>query len=238
MMKVNAMSLAAAAVALACASTGSAQQADTTALDKPAVNAPSCAELSWQKEIVARYPNIAAACQEVVVSNDVPFARFSGELVQVNRNGSVKVDFKDREGRSMGKATMLQPAPTQRVLIEGRSYRFSELPLGQELSMYIPESRLVVATEPTAPPDAVAKIVLDEPVVTAEQPVEPVRIADATPQSATVQPARLPDTAGWTPILGLAGLIALAGAILLEVKRRHSARRAGSKRSVSFLTTS
>jgi hypothetical protein len=220
MIKVNAMRLAAAAVALACAGTGSAQQADTTALDKPAVNAPSCAELSWQKEIVARYPNIAAACQEVVVSDNVPFARFTGELVQVNRNGSVKVDFKDRDGRSMGRATMLQPAPTQRVLIEGRAYRFSELPLGQELSMYIPESRLVVATEPSAPPDAVAKIVLEETAVAAEQPVEPVRLAEATPQSARALPARLPDTAGWAPMLGLAGVIALAGAILMEMKRR------------------
>jgi len=219
-MNVNAMRFAAAAVALACASTGSAQRADTTALDKPAVNAPSCAQLSWQKEIVARYPGIAAACQEVVVSNDVPFARFTGELVQVNRNGSVKVDFKDREGRSLGKATTLQPAPTQRVLIEGRSYRFSELPLGQELSMYIPEARLVVATEPTAPPEAVAQIVLEEHAVTGEQPVEPARLAEAAPQPATVQSARLPDTAGWTPMLGLAGLISLAAGILLEMRRR------------------
>jgi hypothetical protein len=224
MMKVNATRLVATAVALACASIGSAQQADTTALDKPVVDAPSCAELSWQREIVTRYPNIAAACQEVVVSNGVPFARFTGELVQVNRDGSVKVDFKDRDGRSLGKATTLQPAPAQRVLIEGRTYRFSELPLRQQLSMYIPEQRLVVVTEPTAPPEAVAKIVLEEPAVTAEQPVAPVRLAEATPQSAAVQPARLPDTAGWTPMLGLAGLIALAGAILLKMKRRLKQR--------------
>lgn len=223
MMKVNATRLAATAVALACASTGSAQQADTTALDKPAVNAPSCAELSWQKEIVARYPNIAAACQEVVVSNGTSFARFTGELAQVNRDGSVKFDFKDRDGKSLGKALTLQPAPTQRAVIEGRSYRLSELQPGQQLSMYIPEARLVVATEPAAPPEAVAAIVLEEPV-TAEKPLEPVRLAEATSQSATALPARLPDTAGWTPMLGLAGLIALAAGILLEMKRRWRGR--------------
>jgi hypothetical protein len=224
MKKVNVMRLVATAVALACASAGSAQQADPKTLDKPAVNAPSCAEMSWQKEIVARYPNIAAACQEVVISNGVPFARFTGELVQVNRDGSVKFDFKDRDGRSLGKTTTLQPAPTQRAVIEGKAYRFSELPLGQRLNMYVPEARLVVATEPTAAPEAMAKIVLDEPVVEAEQPVEPVRLADATPQSGTVQPARLPDTAGWSAMLGLAGLIALAGGLLLEMQRRLKQR--------------
>lgn len=224
MKKVNVMPLVATAVALACASTGSAQQADTEALAKPAVDAPSCAELSWEQAIVARYPNIAAACQEVVVSNDIPFARFTGELVRVNRDGSVRIDFKDREGRSLGRATTLQPAPTQRVLIEGRAYRFSELPLGQELSMYIPEARLVVATELSAPPAAVARIVFEEPAVAAEPPSPPARLADATPHSAMVQRARLPDTAGWTPMLGLAGLMALAGGLLLELKRRLKQR--------------
>jgi hypothetical protein len=224
MRKLNATWMTTATVALAFASTGDAQQADTTALAKPAVNARSCAELSWQKDIVALYPNIAAACQEVVVSNGVSFARFTGELVQTNRDGSVKVDFKDRDGRSMGKPTMLQPAATQRVLIEGRTYRFSELRQGQQLSMYIPESSLIVATEPTLAADSVAKIVLDDQAGTANQPVEPVRLAEATPQAVMAKPARLPDTASWTPMLALAGLVALAGAVLLEMQRRFGNR--------------
>jgi len=223
-MNKSTLRLAATAMAIACATAADAQQADATpdapAFATPAVDAPSCADLSWQAQIVARYPRIAAACQEVVVSNSVHYARFTGELMRVNRDGSVSFDFKDRDGKSLGKATTLQPADSQRAVIEGRAYRFSELNPGQQLSLYVPETRLVVATEPGAPPEAAAKIVFDDQPATSEQPVEPVRLAQATPAAPVAQPARLPDTAGWTPLLVLFGVLAMVGALLLMTSRR------------------
>jgi hypothetical protein len=228
MMNKSALRLGATAMAIACATVADAQQApdaewaDAPAFAAPAVDTPSCADLSWQKQIVARYPNIAAACQEVVVSNSVRYARFTGELVRANRDGSVSFDFKDRDGRSLGKATTLQPAESQRAMIEGHAYRFSDLNPGQQLSLYVPETRLVVATEPGAPPEAAAKIVFDDQPVTSEQPAEPVRLAQAAPPAPVpvAQPARLPDTAGWTPLLVLFGVLAMIGALLLMTSRR------------------
>jgi hypothetical protein len=212
--------LAVTAVALACASTAGAQQADTRTLAKPAVDAASCTEIDWQEQILARYPNIAAACQEVVVSNDARFARFDGELVQVNRDGSVKIDFKDRDGDSLGKPTTLQLAPNQRALIEGRYYRFSELMPGQQLNLYIPEAGVAVATELGAPPESMAKIVPDELNAPADATREPVRLAETTPPPAEAQATRLPDTAGWSPLLALAGVLALGGGMALTARRR------------------
>lgn len=214
----SAIRIAIAAALLAGASIAGAQNADTKTLAKPRVDAASCADIQWQKEIVARYPNIAAGCQEVVVSNDMRFARFKGELVHVNGDGSVKMDFKDRDGHSLGKPTTLQPAPSQRAVIEGQRYRFSELREGQELNMYIPETVLGVATEPVVEPESLAKIV-DEPVAPATQ--EPTRLAQADPAPAAAAPApRLPDTAGWSAILALTGLLALGGSIVLNLRRR------------------
>jgi len=221
MMNKSRMRIVATAVAIACATVADAQKADTPAFDAPAVDGPSCADLSWQKQIVARYPNIAAACQEVVISDSVRYARFTGELMQVNRDGSVRFDFKDRDGKSLGRTTTLQPADSQRAVIEGRTYRLSELTPGQKLSVYVPEERLVVALEPGAPPEAVAKMVFEEPqAATVEEPIEPVRLAAATPAAAQALPARLPDTAGWTPLLVVFGVLALIGAISLMARRR------------------
>jgi hypothetical protein len=219
-MNRSAMRIAITALALACASTASTQTADTKTLAKPQVDAASCADIKWQEQIVARYPRIATACQEVVVSNDTQFARFRGELVRVNRDGSVIIDFKDRDGHSLGKSTTLQPAPTQRALIEGRRYRFSELKEGQELNMYVPEATLAVATEPGVPPESMAKMVLDEPDAPADASRDTLRLAEATPEPAATQAARLPDTAGWSPLLALAGVLALGGGMALTGMRR------------------
>jgi hypothetical protein len=222
MMNRSAMNIAITAVALAvtCASTADAQNADTKTLAKPKVNAVSCADIQWQKEIVARYPNIAAGCQEVVVSNDTRFARFAGELERVNGDGSVTIDFKDRNGHSLGRSTKLQPAPTQRVLIQGQRYRFSELAPGQHLNMYIPEAVLGVTMEPVLAPASIATMVFDDAAAPAEASPEPTRLAQASPEPATAEPRRLPDTAGWSPLLALAGVLALGGGIALTARRR------------------
>lgn len=220
MTKPFAIRLAVTALALACASAAQAQQADAKTLAKPAVDAASCADIRWQEQIRELYPNIAAACQEVVVSNDTRFARFSGELVQANRNGSVKIDFKDRDGNSLGKATTLQLAPNQRAFIEGKYLRFSELLPGQQLNLYVPENSLAVATELGAQPESMARIVPDDQTAPADVSREPVRLAEATAQPAEAEATRLPDTAGWTPLLALAGVLALGGAIALMGRRR------------------
>jgi hypothetical protein len=76
MMNTSTLRLVAAAVVMACAAaadaqTADAQRADARAFAAPAVDAPSCADLAWQDQVVSRYPNIAAACQEVVVSHSL-----------------------------------------------------------------------------------------------------------------------------------------------------------------------
>jgi len=82
MMNSSAIRIAIAAAMLTVANAAGAQNADPKTLAKPQVNEASCDDIQWQKQIVARYPNIAAGCQEVVVSKDNRFARFMGVSVE------------------------------------------------------------------------------------------------------------------------------------------------------------
>lgn len=201
---------------LACAGLAGAQELDVEKLGEQEIQPASCRAVAWQKELLARYPRIADACQEVVIANGVKFARFTGELRSTHRDGTVTVDFKDRRNASLGRLT-LRPAPEQRVLIEGRRYRFADLDRGQELSLYVPEGLYAVATEPGPPPERMAQIVPSETRAPAAT-TEPARVAQATAAPA----ARLPDTAGSAPLLVLAGLLAAAGGCALTLRRSLS----------------
>ncbi len=208
--------IAATVLGCVCAAAASAQQQqlDTRNLD-PSVQAASCAAVNWNEDLLARYPRIAEGCQEVLTSEGRKWARFGADFVRSNRDGSVTLDFKNRQGRSMEQLTLM-PAPEQRVSIEGRPYRFSELTRGQQLNVYVPEGMYALALEPGAPPEQLAQIVVP--------PAETVQLAQADrAPAATAQ--RLPSTAGPLPFLALGGLVSLLGGLGLSIRRRFSVGR-------------
>lgn len=64
----NSVRLTVALACLACAGTASAQAIETKVTDNPKISQASCAEVVWQKELLAQHPRIAESCQEVVIS--------------------------------------------------------------------------------------------------------------------------------------------------------------------------
>lgn len=126
----------------------------------------------------------------------------------------------------MGQLTLM-PAPDQRVLIDGRRVRFSELERGQQLSLYVSEGRFAIATEPGAPVSQEALIMPAEPAPIAL--AQPAMVAQAEPASlpqAEMEATRLPDTAGPLPWLAATGLLSLLGGVSLTLRRRFSGCRA------------
>lgn len=166
-------------------------QGNAQNMPAPQVSAESCAEVQWSSQILAQYPQISEACQEVIAVNGQNWARIEGRLVNVNANGSVTSLVLDRTGKGMGRIT-LKPAPDQKVLLEGKEYSFYQLQKGAILNLYIPEHMYAVATEPGAPGE-----------MAAIQPQPTQEVAEQMPQE-------LPRTAGPLPWVLLAG-----GGILL-----------------------
>jgi hypothetical protein len=191
------------------------ERLDTRDLGRPQVQTATCAEVDWDRALLESYPRIADACHEVVISEGVKWARFEAALQSSNRDGTVTLDFKDRQNRSIGDVTLL-PAAAQRVSIEGREYRFSELMRGQSLNLYVPEGMFAVAVEPGAPPEQLAQIVT--------QPRQQLAQAQPAPARTTVA-QRLPDTAGPLPLIGAAGFMALLAGIGLTIRRRFFSAR-------------
>jgi len=228
--KMNAIQLAAALIGVVCAGAVGAQQASDGGnnLPRPRTQSASCADVAWEQDLLERYPRIGDACQEVVMSEGRRWARFEAELVRAYADGRVTLDFKDRRGSSIEQITLM-PARSQRVSIDGRSVQFKDLDRAQELNLYLPEGMFAMATEPGAPLEELAEIVLEpverradispEPAQTASEPL--LAQADRTPGRT---PAVLPDTAGPLPLFALAGLLSLLGGLAFTIRRRFLAR--------------
>jgi hypothetical protein len=205
---INGVRMAATLIGLICMSAAGAQQLDTRSLAEPSVQAASCSEVDWAQDMLTLYPRIAEGCQQVVISEGKKWARFDAEFLRSdNRAGTVTLDFKNRQGRSIGVVT-LKPAAEQRVLIGGQRYEFSDLTRGQRLNLYVPERMFAVAVEPGAPVEQLAQIVS-----------APVQLAQADPAPATAA-QRLPNTAGPLPLFALAGLVSLLAGLSLTIRRR------------------
>lgn len=206
-MKANVLTLLVTGLALSSVA-GAAESLDKANMEDPAVDAASCRAVDWDPQLHARYPRLAEACHEVIMSGGERWARFESELIRVNRDGSVKSNFRDRQGSTIGAITIMPPRDL-RVTIEGQEYRFSELQPGQVLNIYVPEGASSFALTPGAPVEQHVQVVEIHP--------EPY-VAPPTVAAARV----LPNTAGPLPLLAIGGLLALLGGLGLTIRRRYS----------------
>jgi hypothetical protein len=193
------------------AAAGAGEPLDTANIDDPEVHAASCRAVDWDEELLTAYPRLSEACHEVILSGGERWARFETELVQVNRSGSVKSNFLDRQGSNMGAITIM-PARGQRVTIEGREYAFSELRPGQVLNIYVPEGANSFALAPRAPAEQHVEVVEIQP--------EPAGASNRMASTRT-----LPKTAGPLPMLVIGGVLALLAGLGFTVRRRYLTAR-------------
>lgn len=204
---------------------------NTNNLPEPSIDTAPCADVIWNTDLISKYPRISRGCREVVLVNGQKWARFEADFVQNNSDGSFTSEFMDTHDRSLGNVTLI-PTAEQRVTLDGRKYKFTELTRDQKLNFYIPEGVYGFASEPDAPSGQYAQIVRfdDDAATSVELEPKPERMAQVNPEPEPSLP-RLPDTAGPLPLLALGGLLSLLGAAGLGIRRRFFNRTRRSAKS-------
>lgn len=212
--RFNVLVMTSAALLLGLAWTGStmAQELKPT-MPGPEVDRASCDDVEWHRDLLRNYPWVEEACQEAIIIDGQKWARFEAEFQELHRNGEITSNFRDDRGRSLG-SVQLKPGEDQRVMLDGRPYRFSQLERGQILNFYAPDDMYTFTTEPGAPATERVKIV----EVPADEESS-TRLTQAEPAT-TKRPATLPATAGPLPIIALGGLLSLLGGVSLTMRRR------------------
>jgi hypothetical protein len=177
----------------------------TQAAESFSASGTTCRDITWKPEVLAKYPNVAAACQGVVQQGGETYAKFVGTVVSNSPSG-LRMRFK-----GTNESVLIKPASGQKVSIAGQTFNAREMDPGQELTFYVPSSRFAASLG-------------DEPQV-----VEVVEILEITPMPERApaampsgEPASLPKTASNLPWLAACGvLLTLCAAGVTVLRRRY-----------------
>jgi hypothetical protein len=112
--------------------------ATTASAETQATTAGSCSGVMWKAEVLAKYPDIAQSCVDVVVRDGIRYVKVSGK-VRRNSNGELTV----RLDHSNSDITW-KPGSGDTLLIEGKPTAASEVKVGQNLRFYMLEDRVSV----------------------------------------------------------------------------------------------
>jgi hypothetical protein len=119
-----------AGIAAAVVATASAQAQTTTA--------GSCSDVKWKPDVLAKYPDIAKSCVDVVVRDGVRYVKVSGK-VRRNSNGELTVRL-DHSSSDIS----WKPGTGDTLLIDGQPMNAADVKVGQNLRFYMLEDRVSV----------------------------------------------------------------------------------------------
>lgn len=155
-----------------------------------------CSSVHWSTTALRKYPQIAAACQEVMERDGVSYVKFEGRLSGNDAGREIKVKFKDA-----GEMT-LTPPPELKVYVDGKKVPVSDLRRGDELTFYIAENRLAAQFYAEEQSPATATEYVAVPIVYTEELA-----------------ATLPETGSKLPLIGAVGMLLASLAALLNARR-------------------
>lgn len=107
-----------------------------------------CLDMQWHPDLLRALPRIAVACQEVAVKDGRKFARFRGRVTE-NGTDRVTVEFMNVAG-TPGRPVTLLHDPKATVQVNGKDVPYKSLRRGDEMTFWVPESRIGVFHDPGA----------------------------------------------------------------------------------------
>jgi hypothetical protein len=219
-----------------------------TAADQPAFtgSGKTCADITWQPDVLTRFPNIGVVCQGIVEQNGKLYARFNG-VVQRRSGSALYIRFKGGENVPGGDHAVLIDPPGDMVIQTAKGkFRVREAQRGQELAIFIPSDRFVVnlgdeiaVAEQTLVEDVVPATEEPPPVEETPPPTPPAQVAAASPPPveqvtpapapvAAPEPVRVPtapapvpvkESPPWLLIIGLAIIIVIVVGLVIRNQR-------------------
>jgi LPXTG-motif cell wall-anchored protein len=166
----------------------------------------ACERVQYSEEVLARFPNIRAACLDVINKDGKDYAVVKADLVRATaRRMTIRVK---RPDGSHSDPIGVNVAPNERLNVGGKPTPIQDVAIGQELTAYVNVTDPGIAL---APADE-TQVVEFTPVPATPEPA-PAAVAAAT---------EMPKTATSQPLLASIGILLLAlGAGFAFMRRRN-----------------
>ena len=107
-----------------------------------------CSELKFSAAFLERYPHAPAACLEARELDGKRYAKFNAK-VYLTGPEITTVNLLNTKGDTVDTFS-LKPGPDQKIKINGKDTKFSDLRAGEEISFWVSEDRMEAAELPGA----------------------------------------------------------------------------------------
>ncbi len=165
----------------------------------------ACERVEFSEEVLARFPNIRAACLDVINKDGQDYAVVKANLVRATPR-RMTVQIKRPDG-SLSEPIGINVKVNERLNIAGKMTPIQDVAIGQELTTY------VHVRDPGVALASDVEVVEFTPVPATPEP-EPAAQVAAAPE--------MPKTATRLPLAGTIGLVLLALGAGISLLRRRS----------------
>ncbi|MDP9197657.1 MAG: hypothetical protein M3O07_00380 [Pseudomonadota bacterium] len=125
-------------------SIGAAQAAKP--VDPSSLPKVECSALKFSEAFLSKYPKAPEACLEARDLNGKRYAKFDAK-VYITGPDITTVTLVNAEGDSLDTFS-LKPGPDQKIKINGKDTKFSELRVGEKITFWVSEDRMEASELP------------------------------------------------------------------------------------------
>jgi hypothetical protein len=116
------------------------------AIDPDKLPQVSCSDLQFSKAFLAKYPKAPGACQDARVYKGQRYAKFVAK-VYISSPQFMTVELLDSSGATVTTFSF-KPAAGQGVHVNGSLEKFSDMKVGEKLTIWVSEKRLTAMELP------------------------------------------------------------------------------------------
>jgi hypothetical protein len=116
------------------------------AIDPDKLPQVPCSDLKWGKAFLAKYPKAPGACQDARVYKSQTYAKFVAK-VYISSPQFMTVELLDSTGATVTTFSF-KPAPGKGVHVNGKLEKFSDMSVGEKLTIWVSEKRMTAMELP------------------------------------------------------------------------------------------